>query len=200
MGAGAILRWRVVTVLAVGVEAILVVVELRVLDDEAAARVGAGVAEGVMFRPDVVENLVALPAARADVEARVVEIAGVSDVPRAAVPVAREDPVLRGAAFAVDVRARGGQVGAPVVVAADLAGVGPAVPPDLVAGVAAAVGGTEEVAGGEVPDRDIACPPALDAVATEPLATRRLWPEGLVSLVRATRRTRRRTVDDRPVA
>src|SRR4029079_3606484 len=52
-------RGRVVVVLAVVFEAVLVVVELRVLDDQLAARVRPRVSEGAVLGPVVVHHLVA---------------------------------------------------------------------------------------------------------------------------------------------
>src|SRR5207302_1787307 len=77
VGAGPVLRRRVVAVLAVGVEAVLVAVELRVLDDELTAGVRARVPQRVVLGPGVIDGLVALLLAGTDVQARVVEVAGV---------------------------------------------------------------------------------------------------------------------------
>ena len=93
--AGAVLGRRVIAVLAVGVEAILVLVELGVLDHELATGVGPRVAERVELGVGLVHRLVALLLAGTDVVAGVAEVAGVRLKPRAATPVAREDPVLR---------------------------------------------------------------------------------------------------------
>jgi len=64
---------------------------------------------------------------------------------------------------------------------ADLGAVGPAVPPDLVAGIAAAA---EEVAGGEVVDGDIVGLPHHDPIAPDGLATGVGGAEGLLARIR----------------
>ncbi len=186
---------RVVGVLAVGVEPVLVLVELRVLDDERAAGVRARVAERVVLPPGVVDDLVALLLAGPDVVARVVHVAGVGVVPGTAVPVAGEDPVLGGGDLLLSLRqrrigvvpgARGIQIGAVVAPAADRAALGAAVPPDLVAGAAVAAGAAEEVACGQVLDRDVVRLPDLDPVQPGRAAAR-LRTEVLVGRVVAAR-------------
>ena len=196
---GAVLRrGPVVVVLAVGVEPVLVVVELRVLDHQLAAGVRPRVAERVVLRPHVVDGLVAHLLAGADVEPRVVEVAGVVLVPGAAAPVAREDPVLGGGRLVLVEGARRGQVRAVEAPAADLPAAVAAVPPDLVAGAARAA---EEVARGQVLDRHAVGLVHHDPVEAELAAAPVGGPEVLVGGVRAAlRRAGLGPVDDHGVA
>src|SRR6202020_2965603 len=83
--------------LGVGVEPVLVVVELRVLDHDGPTRVGAGVAECVVLRPRVVDGDATLLLTGTDVLARIVEVAGVGLVPGGRPGrVGGEDTVLGG--------------------------------------------------------------------------------------------------------
>ena len=150
--AGAVLRRRVVAVLAVGVKPILVVVELGVLDQQATAGVGARVADRVELRVGLIHRLIADLPAGPDVVARVVEVGRVGLVPGSATPVAREDAVGRGRLLRLEVGAGSGQKATREAVAADPAAVVAAVPPDLVTG---GLGAAQEVACGEVLDRDV---------------------------------------------
>jgi len=117
----AVLRRRGIVVLAVGVEAVLVVVEFRVLDHQLAAGVGPGVAECVELGVGPVDRLVAPLLAGADVVAGVGEVAGVRLEPAAPGPGARKDPVVRRGVVRPVERARRAQVRADVPVATDLA-------------------------------------------------------------------------------
>src|SRR5207248_480276 len=94
-----------------------------------------------------------------------VEVAGVRLVPQAAVPVAREDPVLGRGLLTLEVGDGGIEVGADHAVAADPAvrGVVAAVPPDRVARVS---GPVEVVARCEVLDPDVVGLPHQQAVET----------------------------------
>jgi hypothetical protein len=197
MRAGTVLGRGVVPVLAVGVEAVLVVVELGVLHDQPPAGVRSGVTEHVELRPGVAHDLVALPPAGADVITGVVEVAGVRAVPAAAVPVARKDSVRRRGVLVLEVRARSGEVRAVVAVAADLPAVVATVPPDLVAGTAA--GTLQEVAGREIVDPDVVGFPDHDAVQAGALLVI-FRPEVLVGLLLAAGRAAAGAVDDDLVA
>jgi hypothetical protein len=149
----------------VGVQAVLVVVELGVLDDDGPAGVGAGVPERVVLHPHVVQRHVAPPQAGAHVRARVVHVAGVELVPAGrAGRVAREDAVLGGGALVAEERRGGGEVAAPVPGQADRAGLGSAVPPDLVARRSRA---RQEVADREVFDAHVVRLPHQDPVAAD---------------------------------
>ena len=191
---GAVLRrGPVVVVLAVGVEPVLVLVELRVLDHQLPARVRAGVAERVVLRPAVVQGLVAHLLAGPDVVAGVVEVRDVGLIPRAAAPVAGEDPVARRGRLVAEVGAGRAQVVAIEPPPADLPAAVSPVPPDLVAGLARP---GQEVAGGEVLDRDVVGLPDHD-----PVEPRTAWPEVLIAGARAARRgAGRGSVDDHGVA
>ncbi len=79
---------RVVGVLALRVRSILVVVELRVLDDLLAAGVRARVAQRVVPGMPAIDGLIAHLLTRADVMARVPEVTGVGLAPRPATRVA----------------------------------------------------------------------------------------------------------------
>ena len=138
--APAVLRGgRVADHRGVGVQAVLIAVELGVLDDDGAAGVRARVTERVVLHPHVVQDHVAPPQAGAHVDARVVHVAGVQmGQPGRACRVAGEDAVFGGGGLVAEERGGGGQVAAPVAGQADLARVGAAVPPDLVAGRAGA--------------------------------------------------------------
>ena len=168
---GAVLRRRGVPAdLRVGVQSVLVVVELRVLDDDGPARVGARVADRVVLDPGVVDGDVAHLVAGPDVLARVTEVAGVGLIPRGrSRGVRREDAVLGGGVLVVIERRGRRQVAALVAVQADGAAVGPAVPPDLVARVTRT---GEEVAGGQVVDGHPVRLPDDDPVAAHRLAVR----------------------------
>src|ERR1700733_6516374 len=128
----------------------------------------------------------------ADVVAGVAEVAGIGPRPRASGPVAREDPVLRRGVVGLVERARRAQIRAQVTVAADLAAVVAAVPPDLIARVALA---GEEIAGGEILDPHISGLPHHDPVESlcAALAVRT---EVLVALGCAAGWTRLGPVDD----
>src|SRR5664279_3166628 len=119
MRASAVLGRRGISVLAVGVEAVLVVVELGVLDDDLAAGVGSRVAECAELAMGPVDRLVTPLLAGADVVARVTEVAGVRLGPRTPGPVAREDPVLRRGPVWLIERARRAQIRAVVTMASD---------------------------------------------------------------------------------
>ena len=153
----------------------------RVLDDQVAARVGARVAERRVLGVGVVEGDVAVRA-RADVVVGVghVRRVGVGDGGRARA-VADEDAVRAGG-LAGRVVGRGRrQVRTRVGTHADRARAVAAVPPDL---VAAAVGPGEEVAHGEVVDRDAVDLRDLDTVApgrvAGPSSGPRSWSAALV--------------------
>ena len=134
----------------------------------APAGVGPGVAEGAVLHPRVVDRHVAHLQAGADVHAGVVEVARVELVPEAgSLRVGGEDAVLRSGFLVAEVGRGRREVAPGVAVQADLAGVGAAVPPHLVAAV---VGTAEEVADGEVLDADAVGLPDQDAVATGCLA------------------------------
>src|SRR4029077_8683288 len=76
--APAVLRGgRVADYRGVGVQAVLVAVELGVLDDDLAAGVRARVTERVVLHPHAVHNHVAPPQAGAHVDTRVVHVAAV---------------------------------------------------------------------------------------------------------------------------
>src|SRR5581483_8867564 len=178
-------RGPVVVVLAVRVEAVLVVVELGALDDDAPARVRARVAERAELGPVVAHELVADPPAGADVVAGVGEVARVVVGPDAgAAGVAREEPVLGGGLVVLEERGGRVQVAAPERAEADLAAAVAAVPPDLVAGVPAA---GEEVAGRQVLDAHAAGLPDDDAVPAQ-VATALLQAVVLVGPLAATGR------------
>ena len=114
-------RGRVAGDLRVGVEAVLVVVELRVLDHDRAAGVGARVAERAVFHPGVVDRDVAHLEAGTHVHAGVVEVARVDVGPLGgALRVRREDAVLRGRVLGAEERRGRGEVAARVPVQADL--------------------------------------------------------------------------------
>ena len=192
----AVLGRRGISVLAVGVEAVLVVVELGVLDDDLAAGVGPRVAECVELAMGAGDRLVAPLLAGADVVAGVAEVAGVRLRPRAPGPVAREDPVLRRGVVGLVERARRAQIRAVVTVASDLAAAVAAVPPDLVARVALAA---EEIAGGEILDPHIGGLPHHDPVESS-CAALAVRTEVLVALGSAARWTRLGPVDDHRLA
>ncbi len=161
-------RRRVAGDLGVGVDAILVVVELRVLDDDRAARIGARVAERVVLHPGVVDRDVAHLVAGTHVHARVVHVGPVDLVPaRRALRVGREDPVLGRRRLVAEVGGRAGQVGARVPGQTDLPRPIASVPPHLVPRVARAA---EEVAGREVLDAHVVRLPHHDPVAPLRLA------------------------------
>ncbi len=83
--------------LGVRVQPVLVVVELRVLDDDGPTRVRPRVAECVVLHPGVVDRDVAHLLAGAHVHARVVHVVGVELVPTArALGVRGEHPVAAG--------------------------------------------------------------------------------------------------------
>src|SRR5262249_42446657 len=103
--------------------------------------------------------------AGAYVDARVVHVAAVQLGQQGrARRVAGEDAVLGGGGLVAEECRGGGQVAAPVAGQADLARVGSAVPPDLVAGRA---GAREEVADRQILHADVAGLPDEDAVAAD---------------------------------
>jgi hypothetical protein len=84
----AVLRRWGISVLAVGIEAILLQVELGVLDDERATGVRPRIAKRVELGMSAVDRLVASLLAGTDVVARVAEVAGVRIKPGATGPIA----------------------------------------------------------------------------------------------------------------
>src|ERR1035441_1315834 len=131
----------------------------------------------------MVDGDVAHLLARPDVLPRVVEVAGVGLVPGGRARRVRGEDAVLGRGGLVSVVSGGRrQVAALVAMEADLGAVGPAVPPDLVAGIAAAA---EEVAGGEVVDGDIVGLPHHDPIAPDGLATGVGGAEGLLARIRA---------------
>ena len=200
VGAGAVLRRRgVVVVLAVGDDAAGVLVPLRLLDDQVPAGVGARVAERRVLGVRVGEPRVAVRT-RAHVVGRVAHVArvGVLDQPRP-VHVAREDAVLAaGRVLAQEHGRRRREIGAVVAVQVHGAGAVATVPPDL---VAAAAGAGQEVACGQVLDRDAVHLEHLDAVAARRVAV----PVERAQILRVRARIARRraglgAVDDHLVA
>src|SRR5664280_1415061 len=130
----------------------------------------------------MVDGDVAYLLARPDVLPRVVEVAGVGLVPGGRARRVRGEDAILGRGGLVSVVSGGRrQVAALVAMEADLGAVGPAVPPDLVAGIAAA---PEKVAGGEVVDGDIVGLPHHDPVAPDGLATGVGGAEGLLARIR----------------
>ena len=176
-------RGRVVVVLAVGDEARLVVVEFRVLNDQPAARVRAGVAEVAVLRVGVVEGRVAV-GARADVEGRVGRVVRIDlrEQPGAE-RVRGEDAVGHERLVVAFVVGRGGrQEGAPPGPECLFAAAVTAVEPEL---VATALAPGEEVAGAQVLDAHAFRLEHLEAVAARcmPFAVQRA--EVLIGRARA---------------